>query len=49
MAALYGKALFCPLPSLQKSLLVLFKGHGDSLHCLEEKKKSKIGAITLCL
>lgn len=45
MAALYGKALFCPLPSLQKSLLVLFKGHGDSLHCLEEKKKAKSGLL----
>lgn len=47
MAALYSKALFCPLPSLQRSLLVLFKDHGDSLHCLEgRKKKAKSGLLS---
>lgn len=46
MAALYSKALFCPLPSLRKSLLVLFKDHGDSFHCLEEKKKAKSGLLS---
>jgi len=49
MAALYGKALFCPLSSLQKSLLVLFKDHGDSLHCLEEKKKKAKSGLLPCV